>query len=306
MEDFGVVALDAGGTWSLGGTVAASQTIAFAGTSSTGRLTLMNPSGMSGTITGFGPAESIVLAGVTDATGVSLSSTGNILTVSESSGPGLTLHFDPTQVFAGTFSEVLAGSGTSLSLSCFTEGTLMRTDTGLVPVERLRTGMLVRTHRGPAAAIVWVGHRHVDCRRHPNPAAVLPVRVQAGAFGPGLPARDLRLSPDHAVFVQDVLIPVRCLINGSTIAQVDVDQVTYYHLELPTHDVILAEDLPVESYLDTGDRANFANGGGRVELHPDFGARIWEMAGCAPLVQTGAELENVRRILASRPARAAA
>ena len=64
--------------------------------------------------------------------------------------------------------------------------------------------------------------------------------------------------------------------------------------ELPNHSVLLAEGLPAESYLDTGDRRNFANGGGAVALYPDFSSRVWEAAGCAPLVVSGPELEAAR------------
>ena len=64
----------------------------------------------------------------------------------------------------------------------------------------------------------------------------------------------------EAVYVSDTLIPISCLINGSSIVQVKVDAVTYYHVELAQHDVLLAEGLPAESYLDADDRANFANG----------------------------------------------
>jgi len=52
-----------------------------------------------------------------------------------------------------------------------------------------------------------------------------------------------------------------------------MDEVTYYHVELDDHDLLLAEGLPVESYLDTGDRSNFENGGGPIALHPDFSTR---------------------------------
>ena len=111
------------------------------------------------------------------------------------------------------------------------------------------------------------------------------------------------LSPDHAVYVDCVLIPIRLLANGRTVRQVPVDRVTYHHVELDRHDILLAEGLPVESYLDTGDRARFANGGGVVALYPDFTARTWEMQGCAPLVQTGRVLEKVRRRMTQRPRR---
>jgi len=106
------------------------------------------------------------------------------------------------------------------------------------------------------------------------------------------------LSPDHAVFIDGVLIPVKHLIDGPSIVQVPLDEVTYFHVELPQHAVLFAEELPVESYLDTGDRSSFANGGGPMRPHPDFSTVTWEALGCAPLVVTGPELDAARARLA--------
>jgi len=94
-----------------------------------------------------------------------------------------------------------------------------------------------------------------------------------------------------------VLIPVRCLVNGSTIVQVPVDRVTYHHVELAEHDVLLAEGLPAESFLDMRDGTNYANRAGPVRLYPDYSARMWEAFGCARLVVTGPELEAVRALV---------
>ena len=182
---------------------------------------------------------------------------------------------------------------------CYRRGTRILTDRGEVAVEELRVGDLVRTVLGEAAApIIWIGQREVDCARHPKPRQVWPVRVAAGAFGPGRPHSDLFLSPDHAVYVNEVLIPIRHLINGSTIVQVPVDQVTYYHIELPQHDVVLAEGLPAESFLDMQDGSNYANRPGPVRLYPDFSARMWEAFGCARLIVTGPELAAARALVA--------
>jgi hypothetical protein len=195
---------------------------------------------------------------------------------------------------------VQTGSGyvSVTELACFATGTRIETDRGLVPVERLRVGMRATTSDGQTREIVWIGHRTVDCLAHPEPAKVKPVRVSAGAFGAGVPARDVRLSPDHAVFVAGVLIPVRCLINDATIRQEATTAITYFHVELAGHDVIFAEGLPVESFLDTGNRAAFANGGTIARLAPDFGANSnawqWETAACAPLIVTGRKLQAVR------------
>ena len=187
---------------------------------------------------------------------------------------------------------------------CFVMGTRIQTIAGEVPVENLCAGDRVVTVSGIAEAIVWVGHRHIDCRRHPQPKMVWPVRVRAGAFSDGVPSSDLWLSPDHAVFVDAVLIPIRQLINGATIDQIEVDEVTYYHIELLRHDVVMAEGLPCESYLDTGNRAAFANAEMLTILHPDFSGedtdRIRKHGACAPFIIESNRIEPIWRRLAAR------
>ena len=132
-----------------------------------------------------------------------------------------------------------------LQAPCFAAGTRIATRRGDIAVEALRVGetMKLLPCNGSAPAI-WIGRRVVSCTRHRQPRQVWPVRIAAGAFGPGQPCRDLFLSPDHAVFVADVLIPVKYLVNGCTIVQVPMDEVTYYHVELPRHALLLAEGLP--------------------------------------------------------------
>ena len=62
---------------------------------------------------------------------------------------------------------------------------------------------------------------------------------------------------------------------------------TYFHVELPAHDVIFAEGLPAESYLDTGYRGAFADGGPLREMPDDYAQRVWEAQGCAPHITHG-------------------
>jgi phospholipase/lecithinase/hemolysin len=180
-----------------------------------------------------------------------------------------------------------------LAASCFAEGTRIATSRGLVPIEALRVGDRVRTVLAGRQRVIWIGRRAVDCRRHPNPPEVWPVRIRADAYGPGVPERDLYLSPDHAVFAEDALIPVKYLIDGAAIAQVEVDRITYWHVELPRHDAILAEGLAAESYLDTGQRHAF-EGGPALMLHPNFSTRVWDAQGCAPLTVCGPAVERAK------------
>ncbi len=175
-------------------------------------------------------------------------------------------------------------------VACFAEGTHIATAAGPMAVEALRAGDFVATPlQGGFARVAWIGHRRLDLRRHPRPQDVQPVRIKAHAFAPGQPARDLLLSPDHAIFdpALAALVPIRCLLNGATIVQEHVAAVQYFHLELERHAVLLAEGLPAESYLDTGNRAAFANGGDVAIAHPDFAsplsaAAIWAANACAP------------------------
>jgi hypothetical protein len=191
-------------------------------------------------------------------------------------------------------------NGYVATIPCFASGTRIATPDGMVAVERLRPGMLVLTAEGVAVPITWLGHRKVACTKHPHPASVWPVRVRAGAFADNMPERDLWLSPDHAIYADGVLIPIKHLIDGTTITQVSRSTVTYWHIELMRHDIILAEGLPVESYLDTGDRSAFSNGGAAMALFPDFASRTWEAMGCAPLVVAGSELAALRNLVAAR------
>jgi hypothetical protein len=236
----------------LGGTITGFGTIQF--DPSAVWLIEGNTAGLAAgqTIDGFAFGDTINLQGVT-ATGSTYSN--GILTLDEAGGstnlimPGTfaTAQFIVTQVV----------DGTDVSLACFVAGTRIRTSRGEVAVEALRKNDIVLHAGGGTAPIIWIGYRHIDCLQHPRKHDVLPIRVRAGAFGHDQPYRDLMLSPDHAVLANGVLIPIRYLINGRTVAQVSVTDVTYYHVELPAHDVILAEGLPCETYLDTGNRAAF-------------------------------------------------
>jgi hypothetical protein len=199
--------------------------------------------------------------------------------------PGQSYTFDPTGDFA----------------PCYRRGTLIRTVAGDLPVESLREGELVTLANGSTAAVIWLGHRKLNCARHPNPKAIWPILVRAGAFGENLPSRDLYLSPGHSIFVGGVLMQAEKLVNGATISQVETDEVEYWHVALANHAIILAENLPAESYLDQGNRTAFANGGAFVEAHPDFRPKHWAET-CVPLVFEGPEMQDAKAALLARAA----
>jgi len=260
------------------------------------------------TITGFASTDSFLLAGVTGVTSSFVPAT-ETLTLTSGSATSV-VHFG-TVALGGTILVQASGSNTTISLvPCFAAGTRIATPRGWIVVDSLCSGDEVVTVEGEVLPIIWAGHRYVDCDTHPEPERVRPILIEADAFADGIPRRDVYLSPDHSVFAHGVLIPVKHLVNHTTIRRSEIRQVTYHHIELARHAVILAEGLPAESYLDTGDRLSFAKTGGLVALHPTFGADplecqlIWDALGCAPLRIMGPEIDQLRMELASRAGRA--
>ncbi len=274
ISQFGAIAFEPGAAWLLSGT-----TYGLAGGE---------------TITGFAPGDTIELTGTAE-TYAALG--GGTLTLSG----GTTL-----DVPLATHVKVADSAGNTFITACFAEGTRIMTGRGAIAVEMLAEGECVLTASGRFAPVRWIGHRRTSLRRHPRPHDVMPVRVHAGAFGPNLPGRDLVLSPDHSVFVDGHLVPIRYLINGVSIVQESRAAVTYWHVELDRHDIILAEGMPCESYLDTGNRDAFENADGPMELHPDFARAVWAAQGCAPILTDPADpaLRALHtRLLANPPGR---
>jgi hypothetical protein len=172
------------------------------------------------------------------------------------------LSFELISIDTSTVSVVVPQEIFFSEAACFLASTRIATPAGDVPIERLAVGDMVLTARGGACPIVWIGYRHLDLTLHPTPARVQPILIHAGAFADGVPRRDLFLSPDHAVLRNGALVPARLLVNGASIQRdTGCCAVTYYHVELDAHDLLLAENLPAESYLDTGNRGWFENAG---------------------------------------------
>ena len=270
VTNFGSIVFDAGAAWTIIGSTA----------------------GLTGVISGFAAGDVIDLAGLNE-TG-SLYSNGT-LTLTGDQAVSLQL---PGGFSTASFSLAADGAGgtnITVNAACFAQGTKILTTAGEIAVEQLPSGARIPTVAGNRVRpIRWLGYRHVNCRAHPVPRDVWPIRIAADAFAPGAPHADLLLSPDHAVYVAGALIPIRLLLNGRTVTQVQVDAITYWHVECDAHDVLLANGLAAETYLDTGNRSAFANAGGPMQMAPDFAYRVWDTRACLPLTLGGPRLTQAR------------
>jgi Hint domain len=188
-------------------------------------------------------------------------------------------------------SDQLVGEGIS-AVVCFAAGTHIGTPTGEVPVEKLRIGDLVLTaHNGPRP-VKWIGQGKVLATRGRRSAAT-PVIVCKGALADNVPNRDLHVTKAHALYIDDVLIPVEFLVNHRTILWDDrAQEVAIYHVELDSHDVLIANGAPAESYRDDGNRWLFQNVNAGWHLPPQ--------APYAPLLTGGPVVDAAWRRLLDR------
>ena len=214
-----------------------------------------------------------------------------------------------------TFSTVLTASPdenirgisfapTENTTPCYCPGTLILTSQGDVPVETLAIGDKVTTKSGDARAIKWIGRRSYGGRFVMGRKDILPICIKAGALDDDVPRRDLWISPHHAMYFKDnhldaVLIEAKDLVNGVSIVQAErVDSLEYFHIELDSHDVIIAEGALSESFIDDDSRGLFHNAHEYKELHPEAAAGLEQF--CAPRREDGYEVEAARRRIALR------
>jgi hypothetical protein len=133
---------------------------------------------------------------------------------------------------------------------------------------------------------------------------ILPVCIKAGALADNVPKRDLWISPNHAMYLDGVLIEAKDLVNGVSVMQPQsVEKVEYFHIELDSHDVIIAEGALSETFLDDDSRGLFHNVHEYETLYsgvPDEPAHY-----CAPRCEEGYEVEMVRNRIARRVGQAA-
>jgi hypothetical protein len=191
---------------------------------------------------------------------------------------------------------------------CFVAGTQIATPGGDVPVESIVAGQTVLTVVGRdlvSAMVTWVGERMLSLPENATPRDGAPIRVRRDALAPGVPQRDVLLSHDHRIFVGGKLIPTRLLVNGMTILpECGLNAVHYFHIELEQHAVLLADGMPVESFLDERrDRSFFVNADGIAAMHPvlePMSSSDVAALACAPLAMTAVDSEAAWQELVNR------
>nr|WP_244435452.1 Hint domain-containing protein [Methylobacterium sp. B34] len=237
------------------------------------------------TISNFGSGNEIALAGLTNSS-VSYNSANSSITITgtRSGGGQVSENFVLSAPRTTNFTVVSDGQGGTIVRAatatnptnptnpaapsqpanpapCYVTGTRIRVlrDRVIsdVPVEHLEVGDLAITAGGKPRPIRWIGSRSYP--GFTAPRRDCPVRITAGALADNVPARDLLLSPDHALWLDGLFVAAGHLVNGTSITRGEaVQDLTYWHVELDSHDLLMAENTPAESFLSApGVRAGF-------------------------------------------------
>jgi hypothetical protein len=194
----------------------------------------------------------------------------------------------------GTVSQIL--ELTETNPPCFCLGTEILTENGPVAVEALKIGDRVPTLHAGTRRIKWIGMRGYAAPFITDNRLVLPIRIRPGAIADGVPARDLFVSPGHALCIDGVLVHAGRLVNGVSITQEDVASVTYFHVELEQHEIIFAEGCPAETFLGEEFRGQFQNAHEYAALYPDAPAQTM----CLPRLDSGFALQAIQQRIAAR------
>ncbi len=209
-----------------------------------------------------------------------------------------------TKVYVGeALPDYLNFKNGTLSYACYLKGTHIATPKGECKVEDLKAGDMVLTASGGIAKVKWLGYRTLYKNRIPVKDAkrAFPILFKKGSIADNVPHRDLVMSPGHHVSFDGNLISAMNLVNGKSIVQLfDMPSFQYYHVELDQFDILLAEGVPAESYVDTGNRNMFQNAH-EVAMNPDFGpAEGRPNIPGITVVRKGPVLEAVRAKLLER------
>ncbi len=138
------------------------------------------------------------------------------------------------------------------TVPCFVSGTMIRTEAGEVPVERLEVGQKVVTRDDGAQPIRWIGRRVMAAE-----GEMAPVEISAGTFGDH---GRLCVSPLHRVLVEnaqaellfgthEVLVAARDLVDGKRVTKRTGGLVEYVHILFDDHQVVWSDGMLSESFL---------------------------------------------------------
>lgn len=207
------------------------------------------------------------------------------------------------------FTQTTPNSG---SVPCLCAGTRIATVRGSVPVEDLQPGDRVITADGPPAVLRRVMSRKIPARKLARNPKLLPVRISAGALGPGIPSRDIWASRQHRFLVSSpvvkrmlgqqeaLLAAIRLTQLKGVFVDAKAQDVTYFHLIFDQHQIVFADGAATESLLLAPGTLVALGSDVAAEiltLFTEFGGTSQPMPACRPIPKIRLQKKIVTRHL---------
>lgn len=164
----------------------------------------------------------------------------------------------------GAVTGTLAFSEVETVIPCFTPRAMMQTRRGSVRAGLIRPGDRLLTRDHGWQEVRWVGRKPLSAAAVAADPRLRPVRIRAGALGPGMPDRDLLVSRQHRMLIAgpraellfgepEVLVPAASLVGLPGIGDAGPVAVTYLHFLFDRHEILMADGAWSESF-QPGDR----------------------------------------------------
>ncbi len=144
-------------------------------------------------------------------------------------------------------------------IMCFTPEGQVATPHGVRRIADITHGDAVLTRDSGVAMVRARTETRLSARQLRDAPDLAPVLIVQDALGPSVPGRDLIVSPQHRLLItgwhaelaigeREILIPAKALVNGRSIQRLrELDEVTYMHLVLDSHQIVTVNNVPSES-----------------------------------------------------------
>lgn len=205
-------------------------------------------------------------------------------------GGSLQVDYDPANAENGTVTYRDSGGTITGSVEfsnienvivCFTPQTLIASPKGELRVQDLKVGDRVITRDNGIQEIRWIGRRNILGTELKRKVHLRPVLIRQGALGNGLPERDLMVSPNHRVLVnndktalyfedREVLVAAKHLTGLPGVETMWLPETTYTHFMFDRHEVVLSDGAWSESFQPSDRTVNGMGNAQRTEIFELF------------------------------------
>ncbi|WP_299934524.1 Hint domain-containing protein [uncultured Pelagimonas sp.] len=199
--------------------------------------------------------DQIDVSGLRDLDGNPVNIWDVVVTDNGSGDALLTFPEGETLTFQGISPAQMTGAQLASSgIPCFTAGTMILTPDGERHIEDLCVGDHVTTRNNGPQPIQWISNTALGPAILKTNPELRPVKVATTWSGC---KRDLLISPQHSIVVsrrgssKDVFVragQLARLKGGKLRIAQGIRRVSYVHLLLPTHDIVFANGLAVETF----------------------------------------------------------